>query len=522
MLINWDSFAGMELGNTKQSLLRDYRSAVDALNTKLWDGSLRPYRTPTLVGSCSGSFVLDNDFKPVCQSSCAAYAMSPCGTNKLYSLKGGYLHRGDAAVGLARPLQKPSVTVSGKGEGDSIRLRVLCLNDDGEYSPPSEMSDMITPKYGDAVIVQWSGCSPYRVQALLTQSISGNREVGKDKTEWLTVGDFKSSVAVFNFEPEGWALTSDGFDANSFCNPPELSCFVVTEDGFFAGWNKNLLYISERHDPSKFMRVNIKNLFANILDVVTAKSVLYISTDQGIYVARLDPTKDGVQVSIAKTHENAIPIVGTLSAINSAAMYATPYGMHIIDEAGRQPQNVSSQFIAEDEFKEKWLPVTGVSQRGTYYATTKTESWHLDYPSSSGDTAQYGRLVRLDKLGSHQFAGRDGIVYYSDSGGVKAFNQGKSFLSAEWRSTDARMPSRTGLSRYKVIGENLEGVKMLIYADDKLAFTDTLTTSKICVLPRCVIGSRFSVKFIIPAKSVETVIKQLQLATSVQELARVS
>jgi hypothetical protein len=201
-------------------------------------------------------------------------------------------------------------------------------------------------------------------------------------------------------------------------------------------------------------------------------------------------------------------------------MYSTLFGILAVDEAGRQPQNVSSAAIQEDEFERDWLPERGIVQRGVYYATQKDKSWLLDFPSPSGIGTEYGKLVRVDRLGDFQLAAKDGLLYYSDSKGTHTFDRGSSYLPAHWWSWPARMKARTGFSRYKVLGENLEGVKLSIYADEQLVFTDTLTESKICTLPTCVVGLRISARFDIPAKSEETIINQLQIATSVQEIAR--
>lgn len=521
--IAWDIFGGMESGGAKQSRLKGHQVAKYAKNARLWDGSFRAYREPLEVGACEGDkFVLDYDNSVKCVTGCAAFMREPCGSRSLYTLKDKKLHRDGKPVGKSRPTAKPTAKVLSGAEADPVDVRVLCLDEFGNASAPSATSNMIQPSYGSAVSVNWGGCTPYRLQVRLRQSMNAKKELGKDETQWVTVGDYSTSTANFLFRPETWELTDDGYDYAQYCDPPELCCFVVTDDGFFVGWNGDAIFISERHDPSKFIRSQIKTLHAEIYDIVTARRVLYISTSQGMFVARIEPSEQGPVVSLTNTQENQVGIPNTLGLFQSGAMYSTKFGVVGIDEAGRQPQNVSSSVLQEDIYERDWLPQSGIVQRGVYYATGAKESWHLDFPGGAGFNADNGRLVRLDKLGTYQVAGKDGHLYYLDGGKVYQFDRGAKYLRAEWESEELTAPAIVGFSRYRVEGKNLDGVSLQVFADGIKVYETTVTQGKICVLPRCVRGRKFYVKFVIPAKSTEAVVSRLEMATSMSEMARVA
>jgi hypothetical protein len=161
-------------------------------------------------------------------------------------------------------------------------------------------------------------------------------------------------------------------------------------------------------------------------------------------------------------------------------------------------------------------------QRGIFYGTKSNgESWHIDFPSSSGDASEYGKLVLLDSLGKSIKAGQDGSVYYSLDGVVNEFDRGDKYLEAVWESSIFVSPSRVSFSKYKVSGQNLDGVSLSVFVDGKESFTKVLDDDRICSLPRCVIGIEFSIKINIPASGKETIINRVQLASSVSELNRV-
>lgn len=520
MILNWDSFYAMEAANNKQELLRDHRFAEYAKNTRLWDGSIRPYSNPKVVGTCAANFIIEEE-AAVCVTGCAEYAIRPCGTQALYEIKDNYLHRSGIKVGVNRPTQKPIVkSVTGKGQADNTLFRVLCLNDTGEYSPPSGVSAMASPAYGDNVSIEWLGCKPYRLQALLRQSMTNKSEIGKNENQWVTVGDYESLLANFEWTPESWQLTSDGYDPASFCDPPKLECFFVTADGYFVAWDKTLLYVSERHDPSKFPRRNIKSFGAQILDIVGARSALYISTSKGLFVARIEPSPEGASISISKTYENHKPIKGTLGVHNSGALYATEFGVFSIDESGRQPQNITGEFLHEDEFAREFLPESAAVQRGIYYATNKEISWLYDFPGTSGGQGNFGKLVYIDRLGDKQVAASDGHLYYFNNQSVLAFDRGEGYLEATWESSPKKLPVRTALSRYKVTGDNLEGVVLTVTIDGKESVLTDIKNERVCTLPQCCTGFIVSIKVYIPAKAEKTVIEQIQLASSVSEILR--
>jgi hypothetical protein len=518
--IDWNAFGGMELGSNKQDLLRDHRSASYAYNTKLWDGSITMFRKPKKVASCTGPFISDDECIE-CVTGCAQRTGGPCGSENTYHLVDGFLHKGGKKVGVNRPTEVPVLSsVVGKGDADSVIFRVLCLNDEGEYSAPSAVTQSANPAYGDAVQIKWSGCRPYRVQALLRQSMEPVKALGKIATQWVTVGDFESPTATFSFEPNYWQLTDDGFDPNLMCDPPELCCFTVTDDGYWVGWNGSTLYISDRHDPSKWIRSAIKNMGAKILDVVSARSALYIGTSRGMFVARIETAEQGPVVSIAKTYENNTPISGTLSLINSGAMYATQFGVFALDEAGRQPQNISAQFMNEDEYEQNFLPISAVAQRGVFYANQKDKSWLYDFPGTSGGQGEFGRLVYTDKLGDNLYAAPSGFLQYSGAQGTYEFDRGEGYLGGVWESVTKTEPIRSAMSRYKVSGENLGDVVLTIYADGREVFSSPVVADTICTLPLCAVGTTWRIKLTIPPKKERVVVNRVQLATSVAEILR--
>jgi DNA topoisomerase IB len=97
-LLDYNAFGGMD-GKNKQKVLREHRMAEYAKNTRLWDGSIRAYKTPKKVGVCTDNYVLDKNIKPVCTSCCASYFKSPCGEKCLYSLKDCKITKNGRAVG---------------------------------------------------------------------------------------------------------------------------------------------------------------------------------------------------------------------------------------------------------------------------------------------------------------------------------------------------------------------------------------------------------------------------------------
>ena len=520
-LLDYNAFGGME-GKTKQKVLREWRMAEYAKNTRLWDGSLRAYRTPKVVGSCAAPFELDQCFAPVCVNSCAAYGRSPCGARALYTLTDGRLAENGRVVGLNRPTEAPQATlVSGAGE-DGVVFRVLCVNAAGEYSAPSAASSVVSAAYGSVITLSWAGCSAYRVEALITQSMTYQKEIGKDPSQWVVVGEYAAPKATIVFKPDTWELVDDGYDPTAYCDPPILDCFTITEAGFFVGWSGSLLFVSERHEPSKFPRSAMKNLHADILNVVTAAEALYVATAEGMFVVQLSPDKDGATVTINRTYENALPIKDTLALVNSGALYASRFGLFIVDGRSLTPTNAVSRLLPEEEFERDWLPSYGMVQRGVFYGSTADKrSWHIDFPSTAGDASEFGKLVLLDYLGENMLAGRDGVLYYSVGGKVSAFDRGATYLAATWRSNKFLAPARASFSRFKVIGNNLEGVTLTVIVDDIAVFTTTVEDGKICTLPRCVVGLEFAVEINIPAGSEEVIINRVQLASSHSELARV-
>jgi hypothetical protein len=522
-VIDFNAFGGME-GQVKQKRLMDYRSAVYAKNTRLWDGSLRAYKKPKHVGDCACSnFSVNASGVASCLPDCAVMARSPCGARARYTLIDGRIAESGRKVGINRPTQEPTAQALGEPgiNSDSMLFRVICVNEHGESSAPSAPTNRVSASYGQTVMLKWDGCRPYRVEALLTQSISPSKELGASTSQWVSVGEFDSATALLPYEPDSWNLTSDGYDPALYCDPPELDCFLVTDDGFFVGWKGSTLFTSERHEPSKFLRSNIKNLHANIIEAVSARNAVYVSTDEGMFVIRIEQGKEDAIVAISKTYENHVAIKGTLGLLNSGVIYSTQYGIALLDEAGRQPQIISSGLIHEDQWESNWLPKKGIAQRGIYYGTTEKESWHIDFPGTSGNAADFGKVVLLDSLGGYQFAGKDGVLYYSDPGGVWAFDRGNGYLRAEWESGEIPLPSITAFSRFKVHGENLDGVVLTVIIDGEEVFTTTVEDGKICTLPLCATGTRVAIKLVLPTSSKEISVNSVQLATSVSELARV-
>jgi hypothetical protein len=241
-----------------------------------------------------------------------------------------------------------------------------------------------------------------------------------------------------------------------------------------------------------------------------------------MFVLQVNPDKEGATVSVARTYENVLPIKDTLTLVNSGAMFAGKFGLFALDGGSSSPQNLISKLIHEEEFERDWLPNYGVVQRGVFYGSTAdNRSWHVDFPSTAGDASEFGKLVLLDYLGRNMYAARDGALYYSLDSKVLAFDRGDSYLAAEWESNIFTAPSRASFSRYKVLGENLEGVELSVLVNGETVFTTQVSDGKICTLPRCVIGFEFSIKLKLPASPKEIIINRVQLASSHSEIARI-
>lgn len=485
-------------------------SASFALNTKTWDGTLRAFRT--------------GDTADKCPAGCTSH--TPLGSaGRITVADGRLVHSSDgSAVGLSAPVTAPIVNISEPGQ-DQISFRFSTVNAYGDESRKSEAS-LPSPVGVKSVITVEAPEYPMRLYAYVTDAGDGS-STGDTFTSPFSnevfVGEFDGD-AIFQYDLEQWDISASGYDSDDWCIPEDVMCVVSNDDGYNVAYSKHGIWISERHMANAYPLRQYVECEPEIVQVVPYYDVFFVVTKGTPALLRNPLITSGVDQGMSSPslnyYKQSHPCIGP--AVETDFGVAYPSKMGLIGLTPTVPdglQLITRNVINEDTWANGMVPTTAIWYQGVYFGWNKDVGYRIDVKDNNHGSYELQTFVRIDPAVQSACV-QDGDLVID--GGV--FNSGERFCSAEWVSERFVEQGFRVFSVCKVVGDNLGGVTFTlseatagVIASVKLRDDDNNVPFRI-PLQR---GMEFFVSFSLPGSDREIVVREVHVAPSLPDLARV-
>lgn len=243
------------------------------------------------------------------------------------------------------------------------------------------------------------------------------------------------------------------------CDPPVcMDQVVVTEQGYLVGFHGNNLFVSERNEPHNWPEKYRVALPDKIVALAAHYDMVYVATTGRPYRVNIafraagadaDATVDPVP------YPEAYPCVQrqTMVATSFGAMYVTERGLVMLQPNGNAVL-VSKSRIGEDEWV-KYIPNMAAWWNGKYVAVRAPagKGFIFDVLDRAEGGLDLGDFVTIDLPADAIHAGRDGKLYFANGRDLFAFGEDTTFMDYTWRSKTFRMNAPVALAVAKVVGD---------------------------------------------------------------------
>lgn len=463
------------LGRTSRALVAE--------NTKLWHGSVAPWRQPKEVAAATGSCVRALFVHECCivtdESPCAKFAtgIGPC--KRIFAtglcefeypvtaalptccslevvqpdwVRLGVPRPGEPLAFIVPPLEAPAniPTMGWQLKRETRDYVYTYVNQFGEEGSPSEPS----PDLGDAdtdapatITIpsrpgpEW-GIVAVRVYRLISGNLSGDWP--EEDPPYLFVEEIDltgipaANEIVF---VDDVRVDELGEAAPASCLHPPVECLqgiIELESGALAGFDGKDLWFSE---PFKYHAFSCSvTLDDTIRGIVEVDHVIYVATDGPPYtVSSRPPDEECFCCRSVYKHKEPAPMVSDLRGIVATANGAIyPSNDGLVRLTGNGMTLITHQDFAEDDWKH-FHPDTmiGANLDGRYFGFSRSGGLIVDYTDSiyaDGDVGAGSRNTTLTYQPDAVFVDQKGYLYLSFGESVRMWDAAAEFERYTWQS----------------------------------------------------------------------------------------
>jgi hypothetical protein len=514
-------------------------SAAEALDCRLWHGTLEAWREPLQVREVAegtktvamfGCCWLDF---PACVD--IAYGAVNC--KKIYTTGDqewpAVVSFDDDCVPTIRRLgipcadTAPSVLVGAPTgvpkdtEGRSYAYQFV--NGDGERGALSKASTSELIQDGQSVVVSgWEvpdaswGITKVRIYRAVSGFQSGKETGNLFDTNWMLVGEAGIGDASFTDTKYNDELQESAEEDVAPPPPVNLRGIVdVKTINALAGYVGNRVYFSENNSYHQWPY--FIDLDDNVCGLIESNGVLYAATDGHPYAiaAAVDCKNAGCRVAVRGPM--AYPMVGCgnrrMASTPQGAVYPSHDGLILL--AGRgEPQVLTHPLYAPDDWQqlapESATPVAFggklfvFARRGSFVLTMPSGSetgWPMDAHSTLSDTDVIDAFVT-----------RTGDFYLLKGTNVVQWDRGAALRAYRWVSPESVTPVPVGFGAGHI--HHKHGAESVtIRVDGRTVLSRSLLSSRPFRLPQWAFGTRWQVTL-----EGTGVVSLFSLATSMREL----
>ena len=513
-------------------------TAAEALDCKLWHGTLQSWREPLLVHSTPEGTVtsLLYDCCWLDFATCVDFAYGPVTCRQLFTT--GYedwpaihefgedcapsVHR----LGLPCPTGAPSVFASGTAaekdtEGRSYAYQYR--NADADRSALSRASQAVLVRDGQTVVVSgWDvpDTSWGVVDVLIYRSVSGHqsgREPGNIlDTTWMLVGSAPVGAASFTDTKFNDELLNALQEDVASPPPADLRGIVhIASMNSLAGFVGNKLYFSENnsyhHWPYTF------TLDDNICAIVESNGMIYVATDGRPYVitGAVDCKTAGCREVVRLPGHYPMTGCGNrrMAATPNGAVYPSHEGLISLSGTA-QPTVLTHPLYAPDDWHQ--MPPESVIpavHNGKLFVFGRRKSFVLTLPGGPEQGWQmdtHSELSDTDVLDA--FTSRTGDFYLLKADGVYQWDRGARYRPHRWVSPVAVTPTPVNFGAAHLVQAN-GAENVTIRLDGRQVFNRSVLSTREFTLPNWALGTRWQVVL-----EGTAVVSLFSIASSMKEL----
>lgn len=276
--------------------------------------------------------------------------------------------------------------------------------------------------------------------------------------------------------------------------PATFSQVVLTEAGYYVGWQGNTLYVSERNEPHVWPLRYQLELADLIVGVATSGVHVFVGTTGRPYRVSITPAERATSQAAgnmpmadaivdAQQYPFDWPCVSVYAMVGTdfGAVYPSPQGLVALRAQGGVLLETKDR-IDETQWAQ-WVPNTAAWWRGRYYACNAPagRGWIVDL-TADGDSLEMGDFTTADLDFTLAHNGRDGQLYFAKGGRITQWGRGTT-LTYRWRSKTFVVSGEMGFAGAKVVGAYGPPVTFRLFKRGTLVLTRSVVASRPFRLP---------------------------------------
>ncbi len=281
--------------------------------------------------------------------------------------------------------------------------------------------------------------------------------------------------------------------------PSGLEQVLLTEDGYYVGFAKNTIYVSERHEPWNWPYKYQTELPDRIVGIVgfnftisgfgelRHRTMVFVATTGTPYRLTVAPaTTNGVTeatVSPARFTEHW-PCLSrfTLVATDFGAAYVTHVGIVLLTTTG-EIHLVSKGRLDEDYWTDH-MPNLAAWHNRRYYATRVPtgRGMVLEFTGAKQQPDIEG-YATIDLPAQALHAAHDGRLYYADGADVRVWNEATEPLTYRWRSKVFDFLGRVKMGAASILADFGGPVRFTLYAGTSVVYSRLVSSTAPFRLP---------------------------------------
>lgn len=535
-LIKITAFNGMT-PRTDARLL-EANMAQSAVNSKLQNGSIKPYKAPGIIKAFSKtgtiksiyrfgqSVVGDADywFQWTTDVNVVRGAVTgdtyertywtgdgvPKMTTNGIALTGGTSYPMNSyTLGIPDPFDDPTASLSGTGEGvaESRVYIYTYVSEFGEEGVPSNPSNSVAVQVGQSVVLSGMSAGPTGSYHIVTKRIYRS-VMGTGATDYLFVAEIP--VANDTFTDDVLAASLGEVCPSKNWSPPvaQLSGLTIMANGIMAGFYDKDLYFSEAYRPHAWpMAYNLQTDYPIVGIGAFGSSLLVTTTGNPYILSGTDPS--GMTMTKGEFQQACVSKRSVVE-MGGGVMYASPDGLVLVDGSGI---NLLTRSIMTKEDWQAYVPssITASHLDGRYYAFfntgTRTGCFVLDM---TGDGAQFWESDQYATAAYNDI--RADSLFVAHDTNICKWDSGSTDMSYVWHSKIFVLPKPENMGVAQVYATSYP-LTFKAYAGGALVHTHTVANDRPFKLPSGVKNKEWEIE-VAGTKTINAI----YLAGSAQEL----
>lgn len=512
--------------------------AQSAVNAKLQNGTIKPYKAVSQVASLSKSGTIKTIYRfGEDQTTDANYWFhwttdvnvvkgpisddphertyftgdgAPKMTTNAIALTGGTAYPMNAyTLGLPAPANAPTVTVSGSGTGTAesrvyVYTYVSAL---GEEGLPSPVSNIVSVQTGQSVSLSGLSTAPVGAYNVVSKRIY-RAVAGSGGTDYLYVGEVAVATTTYS-DTTTAANLGEVVPSKTWDMPPsDMAGLTLMANGILAGFRGKDVCFSEPFVPHAWPAGYMLQTDYPIVGIGAFGSSLFVGTTGYPYIITgVDPS----QMTMVKGEfRQACVAKRSIVEMGMGVLYASPDGICLADGSGVQV--ITRGIMTRDDWQ-AYNPSSIVATHldGRYWAFydngTTQGALVLDM---TGDGAQ---LWTTDQYATATYNDiKTDSLYLAQGSNVKKWDAGNSNLTYTWKSKIFVAPKPQNVGAGQVFSSSYP-VTFKLYADGVLKHTQTVANDRPFKLPSGYKAKEFEVEI-----SGTAAVNSIFLASTVKQL----